>query len=1139
MNKVCFTCKYTIKMKRYLNLTFILVLCCGTRINAQTATQNYIVATVPYKAVTKAAALDDTNSNTAIQYFNGIGQLVQTVQKAFAMTTSGLKDVVNVIEYDTVGREVAHWLPIPTNTNAGDFVTSADVTSLWHTRYGSTEKPYATTEYEASPLSRVIGQYEAGADWYSLGKDKQIRYTPNGNNDVKLFTINGNQLVCSGYYTAATLYGQTTIDEDGHTTEEFTDMQGRKILIRKAGNHDTYYVYDDLNNLRYVLPPLASDALTTNLSGFSEGSGSVLNLYGYIYHYDGRKRCVEKKLPGADWIYMVFDNANRMILSQDGNQRLSNKWTVNKYDVLGRLLYSGIIYNSNTRQQMADNFSGSIVVESYCGMGSYGGYTSTFSSLLTPSILLTVNYYDNYRFISYYEIFGQQLNPISQNGYDIPDTIHTKTLLTGTKIYHLDDPTKYEVTALYYDKYGRIVQTRATNHLGGYDITYNALDFTGKPTKTLKTHSINGTAPTVTELYTYTYDKAQRLLTTTHSLNGGTAVTLVSNTYDDLGRLQTKNLGGADMTTYGYNVRSWITGITGNRFSEKLYYNSNPLGSQYANYNGNISGMQWSIPSENLGYDRFYSLGYDDLNRYIYGYYGCANNGIISVLDERYYEIFEYDRMGNITEIYRNDENSWEMNYLTFQYKGNQLSSVNNDYNYTGGYGYEGFVDKVQATTEYAYDANGSMTYDANSGISTIQYNVLNLPDIIQFTEGHKNVYSYGADGKKLEVNNYTLHTAINVPQGNISTLPSNPGDYTKVTTDYVGNMIYENGTLKEILLPEGYWQSGTYYYYLKDHLGNNRVTINSSGTIVEKSHYYPSGMRFYDASTSNSAALPYRYNNKELETMNGLNQYDYGARRRGAGLPIFTTRDRFSEKFPWQSPYCHAGNNPINYVDVNGDSIWITDADKNKILYTPGTDYNGNDQFVCTTFDYLNQLFNNDYGGQVVDELSCSTNNYTYTNTYAKDGKGNEMKDALSFAGDANGGGEIHAGYLMDANGSNDSKMRSIAHETFHGYQSEFGERGRESYIEVEALLFQTAVMKGGTSYFGKNEIDPASINFQRAMFDLLYSPTFNQQVFNSATINFLNGSSQNSGGVYTRAQYQQNIKINPVINKFFPLVK
>ena len=49
-----------------------------------------------------------------------------------------------------------------------------------------------------------------------------------------------------------TLYGITSTDEDGKTVTEYTDKLGRKILIRANGNCDTYYVYDDLNNLRYV-----------------------------------------------------------------------------------------------------------------------------------------------------------------------------------------------------------------------------------------------------------------------------------------------------------------------------------------------------------------------------------------------------------------------------------------------------------------------------------------------------------------------------------------------------------------------------------------------------------------------------------------------------------------------------------------------------------------------------------------------------------------------------------------------------------------------------------------------------------------------------------------------------------------------
>ncbi len=870
-------------------------------LQAQTSSQNYIVTTVPYRAISDPTSLSDDNSNTAIQYFDGLGRPVQTVQRAITPTGA---DLVSGIMYDSFGRDSLQWLSGAVTGNDGAYVANFGAASV---QTNGDSQPYARTDYEASPLNRVTGQYGPGADWYSNSKKKSIAYTTNAANSVKLFGVNGTGLTGNGYYEPNTLYGQKTTDEDGKWMEEFTDKLGRKVLSRTYdstyGNHDTYYVYDDLDNLRYVLPPLAADALG---SGNYDNNADALLKYAYLYTYDGRKRCISKRLPGCDWIYMVYDLADRLTASQDGNQRTKGQWTVNRYDKFSRLVYSFIATNSQS--EITSSFGGTPASETLNGNATTGGYSLTGSANLTA--MLTVNYYDNYSFISNATLNYD--NSQEQNGYT-PYYSNAKNLLTGTRVYHLDDPSTYETTTIYYDKYGRVVQTRANNHLSGYDITYNALDFTGKPLKTLKTHGINGNAATYTELYTYTYDHAQRLLTTTHSLNGATPVTLASNSYDPLGRLQTKTLGGVDATSYAYNVRSWVTGISGNRFTENLYYNQNTtnLANFTASYNGNIAGMLWSVPAEGLGYNRAYTFSYDGLNRLTSGNYTGGTAGA-------YNETFAYDKMGNITTLNRN-ENESGLNQLTLNYTGNQLLTAYDALSVTKLYGSEAFDNKANLSTEYLYDTNGSMTYDANSGISTIQYNVLNLPNIVQFTAGHKNIYTYGADGKKLEINNYTLRSAINVPQGSISTLPSNPGDYTKVTTDYIGNMIYENGTLKEILLPEGYWQGSIYYYYLKDHLGDNRVTINSSGAVIEKSHYYPSGMRFFPESSSNSAALPYRYNGKELETMNGLNQYDYGARRRGAGLPMWTAVDPLCEKYPAWSPYVYCKNNPILRIDPNG----------------------------------------------------------------------------------------------------------------------------------------------------------------------------------------------------------------------------
>ena len=124
------------------------------------------------------------------------------------------------------------------------------------------------------------------------------------------------------------------------------------------------------------------------------------------------------------------------------------------------------------------------------------------------------------------------------------------------------------------------------------------------------------------------------------------------------------------------------------------------------------------------------------------------------------------------------------------------------------------FKDAVKQANEYAYDANGNLTKDLNKGIVDIQYNCLNLPSKVTFSDGNTVDYTYAADGTKLR----TVHKIGN----------------TTTTTDYCGDVIYENGVQKLLLTEEGYvtLSDNKYHYYLQDHQGNNRVVINQSGTV-------------------------------------------------------------------------------------------------------------------------------------------------------------------------------------------------------------------------------------------------------------------------------------------------------------------
>ena len=210
-----------------------------------------------------------------------------------------------------------------------------------------------------------------------------------------------------------------------------------------------------------------------------------------------------------------------------------------------------------------------------------------------------------------------------------------------------------------------------------------------------------------------------------------------------------------------------------------------------------------------------------------------------------------------------------------------------------------------------------NLTKDLNKNISNIQYNFLNLPSKVTFGDGSTITYTYTADGTKLR----TVHKSGS----------------TTTTTDYCGNVIYENGVQKLLLTEEGYvtLADKKYHYYLKDHQGNNRVVVSQTGAVEETNHYYPFGGLF----ASTSSVQPYKYNGKELDTTKGLNLYDYGARMYDPTLGRFTTMDPMAEKYYSVSPYAYCGNNPVNYIDPTGGLISPIYDEEGKLL---GTDDEG-----------------------------------------------------------------------------------------------------------------------------------------------------------------------------------------------------
>ena len=477
-------------------------------------------------------------------------------------------------------------------------------------------------------------------------------------------------------------------------------------------------------------------------------------------------------------------------------------------------------------------------------------------------------------------------------------------------------------------------------------------------------HTASGKS-TRTEVYTYSYDHADRVSKVEHTL-GGTKITLADYTYDSFGRLSTKSLHGsaANKLTYAYNLRSWLTGITSTRFTQNLYYNT---GVGTARYNGNISSMTWKSGNESTV--RGYKFTYDGLDRMLNATYGETAG--ISTNANRFSEnVTGYDKNGNIKGLQRYGQLSSTaygmIDNLTLTLNGNQLNRVDDAVTasaYNGGFE---FKNGANAADEYSYDANGNLTKDLNKGISGITYNFLNLPNVVTFSDGSTITYTYGADGTKLR----TVHKIGS----------------TTTTTDYCGNVVYENGVQKLLLTEEGYvtLSDSKYHYYLKDHQGNNRVVISQSGTVEETNHYYPFGGAF--ASTSN--VQPYKYNGKELDSKKGLNWYDYGARHYDAALGRFTTNDRFAEKYYSMSPYQYGANNPVNNIDVNGDTI-VVNPNPNGLIDNVRIFFGFDTKYQKDVKADLQQLKKDDKEiGEMIIELEKSKNVHSITRT--KRGKSN-----------------------------------------------------------------------------------------------------------------------------------------------------
>ena len=892
----------------------------------QSQDQNYI-KTTSYKKPSTQGTVDVTNPADAVvqvSYFDGLGRPIQQV--AHKQSNSG-NDIITHIEYDAFGRQTKEHLPYTNDApslNYTDATTAiSELTGFYSSYNGGTTNPFSEKELEASPLNRVFKQAAPGDAW-ALGSGHEIKfdYQTNEEDEVKYFKATATWNATSQlydisisspqtYYSENELYKTITKDENwsagkNNTTEEFKNKEGQVVLKRTYNNsekHDTYYVYDQFGNLTYVLPPLAEGVATQ----------TILDNLGYQYKYDYRNRLVEKKLPGKQWEFIVYDKLDRPIatgpaFSPYGGSDIG--WMITEYDVFGRVTQTGWKQMTVTASARQSN------------QGSVNGGSTPF--VLSTNEILTQNYYDNYSYPN---------APTPPAQIEGQNTVSTANKLRGlptgswTKVLDINNPNAYELSYTVYDERYRPIRTYTSNYLGGFTQVDSKLDWAGKTeyTKTYHKYDTNGTVITITDTFEYT--DQDRLALHKQQIGQNLEQLIAKNTYDELGQLINKNVGGIDATgatglqtvDYTYNIRGWLKGINDiynlstDVFAFKINYNDAETATNL--FNGNIAETLWNSNSDG-GFIRKYIYDYDDLNRLNYGAYLKPQAAFNEA--NGYNETISYDKNGNIKTMQRTGgfiaQAIQYIDNLIYTYDAdnkNQLIKVE-DHTTSP----QGFKDGVNAGNDYEYDANGNMIKDGNKGITNIEYNHLNLPTKILF--GTNTIeYLYNATGQKV-----TKKVAENS---------------TITNTHYLaGGFQYKNSALQFFPQAEGYvkYESNSYKYVFNytDHLGNLRLSYtdtNANGVIdadeiVEENHYYPFGLKHENYVSTNP--YQYKYNGKELQTELGLNMYDYGARNYDPALGRWMNIDPLAEQMRRHSPYNYAFDNPIYFIDPDGMAPEATD---------------------------------------------------------------------------------------------------------------------------------------------------------------------------------------------------------------------
>ncbi|MDQ1087562.1 DUF6443 domain-containing protein [Siphonobacter sp. SORGH_AS_1065] len=678
-------------------------------LGAQSTDQNFILSRT-YKTRQTSLATNVKEASQQVQYLDGLGRPLQSIsiQASPLMGSSAPQDIISHIEYDALGRVSKSYLPYPAYGNGSYQSGAADAANAFYNssnfNYPNT-RGFKQTEYEASSLNRPLKQYAGGSS-----TAVNISYQTNAASEVNFYTVSLSSsentppsLGQNGTYAASALSYTETTDEDGNKAREYKDKAGRVILKRVYANEtlDTYYVYNSLGQLSFVLQPQYQ--VTQDV-----------NLFTFRYTYNKKGLLTKKLIPGGGETSLTYNERDLLATSTDARGRT----TYYLYDGLNRPLETGEVIGGAqvplTRTRY-DSYPTSTSLEQYSqpGFESYAGSSATTATQGLVTVTAT-------------RILQAESNQPSSKWYFITH-------------YYND---RQQVIETIRDLYGFSGDAK--------EVHARQLRFDGHVLAELVKQNLPSGIHSVEKFYSY--DQADRRLSTRYVVKKGDAlqkdVTLAAHRYDGIGQLQQTFLHSVNATQfreqldYKYTPRTFLSTVLGkssggDNFGIDLRYDQ-VSSDATAQKNGNIAQLLWK---KNASTWTGFNYTYDGAGRL---------KTATGILDNTYQEsIPSYDRNGNILSLNRSGNGStWDQLSYDYTNTGNRLLKVTDGTNNAAGFN----NGNSGSSNDYSYDAAGNLIQDANRGIAAggIKYNLLNL--IGKVETDTILTYDYDASGTKLRM---------------------------------------------------------------------------------------------------------------------------------------------------------------------------------------------------------------------------------------------------------------------------------------------------------------------------------------------------------------------------------------------------